>query len=260
MVGDTESAGREVGDVTAPVRLHNGAATLHLSDCLQFLRAQADGAFALTIADFPYEVVTRTYKRNTPVLRSLDKGVADVATGEFAVAPVVREAIRVTSGSLYLFVAKEQLSEVWEVCVEAGLTTRLGVWEKTNPSPMNGQHVWLSNVETVVFAKRKGAVFNEHCKGTVWRHAVPRAQVYPAQKPVSLLREFILASSESEATVLDFCMGSGSSGVAAMETGRRFVGVDANPEAIQIAKSRIVGAPFTAARLRPTADEMSYLL
>ena len=43
-------------------------------------------------------------------------------------------------------------------------TVRHLVWEKTNPSPMNGQYIYLSGIENAVWFKKKGATFNAHCK------------------------------------------------------------------------------------------------
>lgn len=42
------------------------------------------------------------------------------------------------------------------------------IWRKTNPSPMNGQHIYLSGIENAVWFKKRGGVFNAHCKNTVF--------------------------------------------------------------------------------------------
>lgn len=62
---------------------------------------------------------------------------------------------------------------------------------------------------------------------------------YPTQKPVKLLERIIRASSDPGDLVADFFGGSGTTGVAAKRLGRRFILVDQNPEAIQIAERRI---------------------
>lgn len=65
---------------------------------------------------------------------------------------------------------------------------------------------------------------------------------YPTQKPVNLVRRMILASSNPGDLVADFFAGSGTTGVAAMEEGRRYLLVDSNPEAIEIAGRRLGGS------------------
>ena len=62
---------------------------------------------------------------------------------------------------------------------------------------------------------------------------------YPTQKPVNLVRRIIVASSSPGDLVADFFAGSGTTGVAAMEEGRRYLLVDSNPEAIEIARRRL---------------------
>jgi site-specific DNA-methyltransferase (adenine-specific) len=61
---------------------------------------------------------------------------------------------------------------------------------------------------------------------------------YPTQKPLGILRRMTQASSNPGDEVLDFFAGSGSTGVAALELGRKFVLVDDNPEAIAVMRER----------------------
>lgn len=61
---------------------------------------------------------------------------------------------------------------------------------------------------------------------------------YPTQKPLGILRRIVSASSKPDDLVLDFFAGSGTTGAAALELGRRFLLVDSNPEAIEVMKSR----------------------
>jgi site-specific DNA-methyltransferase (adenine-specific) len=65
---------------------------------------------------------------------------------------------------------------------------------------------------------------------------------YPTQKPLGILRRIIAASSNPGEMVLDFFGGSGTTGAAALELGRRFLLVDDNPEAISVMKERFSGA------------------
>src|SRR3990172_9544005 len=66
---------------------------------------------------------------------------------------------------------------------------------------------------------------------------------YPTQKPLGILRRVILASSKPGDLVLDFFAGSGTTGVAALELGRRVLLVDNNQEAIEVMKHRFAGKP-----------------
>ena len=64
-------------------------------------------------------------------------------------------------------------------------------------------------------------------------------QIHPTQKPVPLLEWLIKTYSNEGDTVLDSTMGSGSTGVACMNTNRRFIGIERDEKYFAIAKERI---------------------
>lgn len=70
---------------------------------------------------------------------------------------------------------------------------------------------------------------------------IPNAQktVHPTQKPVALMEYLIKTYTNAGETVLDNCMGSGTTGVAARNTGRNFIGIERDPEYFRIAQERI---------------------
>ena len=63
--------------------------------------------------------------------------------------------------------------------------------------------------------------------------------LHPTQKPVALLEYLIKTYTNEKETVLDNCMGSGSCGVAAINTGRNFIGIELDEKYFEIAKERI---------------------
>ena len=67
-------------------------------------------------------------------------------------------------------------------------------------------------------------------------------RVHPTQKPVDLLEYLIKTYTKEEGLVLDFTMGSGSTGVACINTNRRFIGIELNENYFDIASKRIEGA------------------
>ncbi len=62
---------------------------------------------------------------------------------------------------------------------------------------------------------------------------------YPTQKPLAILERIVKVHSNPGELVLDFFAGSGTTGVAAAKNDRRFVLVDSNPEAVQVAAKRL---------------------
>ncbi len=63
--------------------------------------------------------------------------------------------------------------------------------------------------------------------------------LHPTQKPVALMSYLICTYTNSGDTVLDFCMGSGTTGVACIQTGRSFIGIEKKSDYFEIAKKRI---------------------
>lgn len=65
---------------------------------------------------------------------------------------------------------------------------------------------------------------------------------HPTQKPVALMEYLIRTYTNEGETVLDNCMGSGTTGVACANTGRRFIGMEMDDKYFQIALERIEAA------------------
>ena len=82
---------------------------------------------------------------------------------------------------------------------------------------------------------------------TWWHTIVPpggkERTGYPTQKPLGILRRIVQASSPPDGLVADFFAGSGTTGAACLELGRRFVLVDDNPEALAAMQRRFADRP-----------------
>jgi len=67
-------------------------------------------------------------------------------------------------------------------------------------------------------------------------------RTHPTQKPITLMEYLIKTYTNDGETVLDFCMGSGTTGVACANLGRKFIGIEKDDKYFEIAKNRIDGA------------------
>lgn len=207
---------------------------LYQGDCITKLTTMQDNSVNFTLTDIPYDVVNRVSNG----LRELDKGNADILTFDLLV--FLEQVYRVTSNSICIFCGKEQFSVIYEFFANKKGTVRPIIWEKTNPSPMNGQYIYLSGIEMSVWFKKSGAkVFNAHCKNTVFRHPNGRSKLHPTEKNHELLKELILDNTNEDNIVFDPCMGSGAHGVVALENGRRFIGIELDEGYFNIAQNRI---------------------
>lgn len=70
-------------------------------------------------------------------------------------------------------------------------------------------------------------------------------RLHPTQKPVALLEYLVKTYTNEGETVLDNCMGSGSTGVAAVNTKRKFIGIELERKYYEISKQRIENAVFS---------------
>jgi len=203
-------------------------------DCLEVMKDMENDSVDVTLTDIPYGVVNRSSNG----LRDLDKGNADVFTLDMD--EMLDEILRVTRGQIIIFCGREQFSNIYEFFANEKGTTRSIVWEKTNPSPMNGQYVYLSGVEFAVWFKPRGRkVFNAHCKNTVLRHSNGTRKVHPTQKNIELFKELILDNSNEDEVIFDPFLGSGTTAVAAINTNRNFIGIEKEWEYCEIANERI---------------------
>lgn len=120
------------------------------ADCLDVLRDLPDKCVDLVLTDPPYGGVNR----ETNGLRNLDKGCADIVAFDFNAW--LNEIVRICKGSVYIWCGHEQISDIFKKLNTNKFSTRLLIWEKTNPSPMNGDCIWLSGIEPCVYGKRGG--------------------------------------------------------------------------------------------------------
>lgn len=210
---------------------------IYCGDCIILMQNIEDNSVNLTLTDIPYEEVNR----NSNGLRILDKENADVKTFELDV--FLDSVYRVTSSTIIIFCGKEQLSSIHQFFSNKQKqgcgTVRQLIWEKTNPSPMNGQHIYLSGIENAVWFKKRGGVFNAHCKNTVFKFPCGRSKLHPTEKNHNLLQELISDNSNQNDIVFDPCCGSGAHCLVAKNNNRQFLGIELSEKYAQIAKERL---------------------
>lgn len=125
-------------------------------DCIEYMKTLSNNAVNMTFTDIPYGAVNR----DSNGLRILDKSKADIMTFDLDI--FLAEVYRITSSTIVIFCGKEQLSEIFNFFAQKQKqkkgTVRQLIWQKTNPSPMNGQYVYLSGIENAVWFKKRGGL------------------------------------------------------------------------------------------------------
>ena len=158
-------------------------------DCLDLMREMIKQEIKADtlLTDIPYGVVnarSNGRERYQGQLRQIQKHNADILT--FDLDEFLSLTDKVIKGNFVIFCGTEQISKIRDFYDCLGYTTRLLIWEKTNPSPMNGQFVYLSGIEVAVYARKPNAVFNAFCKNTVFKHNSGKNEIHPTEKPLSL--------------------------------------------------------------------------
>ena len=209
-------------------------------DCMEFMKHMGANSVKLTLTDIPYAEVNR----ESNGLRKLDKSTADEQT--FDLNDFLTEVYRVTEGTIIIFCGMNQFSTIREFFAEKQAakegTVRQLIRKKTNPSPMNGQYIYLSGIENALWFKKKGGTFNARCKNTVFEYPCGRSKMHPTEKNHKLLQELILDNSNPGDLVFDPCAGSGSHLLVARDNGRDFIGVELDEGYFKIAEGRLSGA------------------
>ncbi len=229
--------------------------TLHMGDCLEYLRTLPDGSVDAVITDPPYLGLVGGYNRSDTyggVAASINPAVS---LGDLWAANLdwVHEAKRVARLGAMVFCTHHSLPEVANAFADWRRVILI-TWHKTNAA-ITGKNVPRFTCEYVwCFAKAPGLKWDSIKDNMISMptlsagcFASPERSVYgptntaahPTQKPLALMRALLKVAPNS---VLDPFMGSGTTGVACMQTGRNFIGIEIDPGYFAIAKKRIEDA------------------
>jgi DNA modification methylase len=225
---------------------------LYQGDALKILPTLPDESIDLVLTDPPYVLgengekpaIIREgtkFKRKTPINPNFewDKEVP---------LDWIKECYRILKpkGLLATFYGKDRISYLIDYAKKVGFKIRdIGGWYKTNPVPQARKVKWCSALELwVLFRKKKGHTFNWQLG---MRHNVIIAPIcqgkerteHPAQKPEAVFKPFIEYFSKEGDWILDPFLGSGTVMKVARDLNRNCIGIEINPEYIEITKKRL---------------------
>lgn len=217
---------------------------LYLGDCLEVMRNIEDGSVDLVVTDPPYEIVTtgagiykQANKQYVKELNCMKDGFSE---------EVLDELCRVMKKiNIYFFCSQKQIIPLLDYFVKKKKCNwNILSWHKTNPIPACGNK-YLTDTEFILFFREKGVkVYGLFDTKRTW-YATPLNQSdkkkyrHPTVKPLSILENLVVNSSQEGEIVLDCFMGSGSTGVACLNTNRNFIGIELDEGYFNIAQNRI---------------------
>lgn len=240
--------------------MHEAMVDLKHGDCLELMKNIPDGSVDLVLTDPPYGTTACKWDSIIP-FEELWKGYCRIIKDD---------------GAIILF-GSEPFTSIL-ICSQISLFRYDLIWDKQKGCDfLNANRKPLKSHENILVFYKKSPTYNKQYwystpykkingnkkQSSVYHdsHDVdtestdgkrnplsilsfPRDgnRVHPTQKPVALLEYLIKTYTNEGETVLDNCMGSGSTGVACVNTNRRFIGIELDDKYFNIAKQRINAA------------------
>lgn len=231
------------------IKLYNG-------DCFDVLKAIDEKSIDLVITDPPYLHVKGGMKSkvfNTGKTWSPDSymnnSMSDFGREQIlGYLDILKKKMKKLN--LYCFCSKLQLPFYFEWITKNKAKFDLLFWDKDRIA-MKSTKFFTSDVEYIVKIYEDGVSLNKIAgeDGKAISHYYTKRQVCPqpkgeheTMKPVELLKKYILLSSNEGDTVLDPFMGSGSTGIACVNTKRNFIGIEIQKQYYDISHNRIKDA------------------
>jgi len=210
-----------------------GNATLYLGDCLEIMARIPAGSVGAVITDPPY---------STPTVasfgRKMVRRLSDLAIQEFYFSEVKERIARCMKedAPLLAFCDDAYYAVLFSLFYDWQQTNLL-VWDKGRigmGNPFRRQH------ELIFYANRASLQLQDEASHlpTILKAGINK-EFHGAEKPVGLIERLISGLLPKDATVLDPFMGSASTGVAALSSGRKFVGCELDPAYFDVACRRI---------------------
>ena len=201
------------------------------------------------ITDPPYNI---SQKNNFDTLNNPRKGVDfGVWDKNFGLLDWIKDYAQLLdkNGSFIIFCSYRFISDIVRELEENDIVVKdILIWRKSNPMPRNIHRRYVQDCEFAVWGVKKGAkwVFNKPEDVPYLRSMFETSTVagkertaHPTQKSLKLMEDIIKIHTNEDEIILDPFMGSGTTGVAANNNNRKFIGVEHNPTYYDIAVSRI---------------------
>lgn len=252
--------------------------TIYKGDCVTLLKRLEPGSIDMIFADPPYNLSgkglrlkgNRTGGDWEKVNEKWDIYTSSdyqIFSNEWIAASL---AALKPNGSIYICCSQHNLEAVMHsLRINCCKINNIIVWQKSNPMPNTTKRLYTHSVEFVVWGVRgKGWTFNAtelrkinpdtqrdgslRMMRDVWvfpvvqgperLHGEDGRALHPTQKPLELVRRTVIASSNIGEVVLDPFLGSGTTAVAALKEGRRWIGFERDPKYVEAAIKRVKNA------------------
>ena len=205
-------------------------------DCLEKMKDIQDNTVDLIITDSPYGFGYQSnMKKNKDLPMFYDRNTSWLNEWLYLSNRKLKK-----DGHLYMFAPVQKIDEFKQKIENFFIIKNILVWDKNafGMGDLYGQYA--PSYEFIIFAvKEQGKKLNGIREKDILRFKKTKCNLHPTQKPVDLLEYVIKKSSNENDFVLDSFMGSGSTGIACVNTNRNFIGIELDEKYFNIAKERI---------------------
>jgi DNA modification methylase len=222
---------------------------IHLGDSYELVKQIPDKSVDLIIVDPPYEIHSHegggmlNEKRIQNMMNELNEKKLDVGID----TSIFDEFVRIMKvPNIYIWCNKIQIPMYFNEFVnKRGLLFDIIVWNKTNAMPLCGGK-YLTDTEYCLYF-RKGVKLNTTYDTAKTVYQLPinihdkNDYGHPTIKPLQIIKNLIINSSNEGDIVFDAFMGSGTTAVASKELGRQYLGIEIDEKWHKIAVDRVNG-------------------
>jgi len=224
---------------------------LILGDSSDHIKKLPSKSVDLILTDPPYNLgLYSTGNIKVAWRKDFNNDVAEWDKNGFIPSDWVDDFVRILSpkGTIFAFTTYNLLGK-WHAAFDPIFDTfQFVVWHKTNPTPKFRRAGFLNSCELVVCMWNKGHTWN-FTKQSEMHNFIEspicmgkeriQKPFHPTQKPIRILKHLINIASNPGDVICDPFMGVGSTGVAAIELNRRFIGIEIDPLYFEAAERRI---------------------
>ena len=216
-----------------------GDATLYLGDCMDILPTL--GKVDAVITDPPYSDSTHNNAKSNAGGGGGAKAIDFKAIDFKAIELLLDSCEALCDGWVIANMDWRHIAQLEFQKHNFYELIRFGVWVKTNPMPQISADRPANGWDGIAYIyprNKKKTWFGGGCHGN-WSGPVITNGDHPTGKPVGMVSSWVTRFTERNQTILDPFMGSGTTGVAAIQLGRKFIGIEREPKYFDIACQRI---------------------